>query len=540
MTQFPEEQQRARSSTLDNGAGSRRERANSQAAPGVIEQGLALLTKRKWAILQAVAVVTLLAVVLTSRQDTEYTASAKLLFQDQSPLLETAAGAPLDARSVDRAAATNEALATLPEVADRAASRVGQGVAGPEVQDAVNVESEGDSDLVTIEATFTSPKLAASIADAYGEAYIAARRRSDQQQIRKSLRLLKQSLAALSPADRRGTTGADLKPRIERLRVAEKLQTGRAEVVSRASVPTDPSAPSWKRNIALALVVGTMFGFFLASLLERLDRRIKEPEDLEEIYGVPILASIPRRRGLRRGRRSDPRKFYSAALGEEAEPFRTLRSNLRFARDGEELSSLLVVSPSSGDGKSTVARALAVTMASMGDSVVLIDADLRKPDPHSLPGVPPDEVGGLSTVLEGGLDLTEALTEVPVSTDPVTGESRSLVELASGPERERALELLESDRMGAVMDELERRFETVIIDSPALLAFSDALTLVTYASATLVVTGLGETRTQQAADSAKRLSVAGASLIGAVANYWEPDRDDAYYGYQRPRVRLLR
>lgn len=491
-------------------------------------------------ILQAVVVVTLVAIVFTSRQETEYTASGKLLFRDQSPLLEAATGAPVDQRSVDRAAATNEALATLPAVANRAARRVGRGVTGPELQDAVNVNSQGDSDLVSIEATSTSPRLAASIANAYGDAYIAARRGSDQKQIRKTLRLLEKSLASLSPVDRIGPTGADLKLRTERLRVAERLQTGRAEVVSQASVPTSPSAPSWKRNIALALAVGTLFGFFLASLFERLDRRLKEPEDLEEIFDVPMLALIPRSRGLKRGRRSNPSKFYSAALGDEAEPFRTLRSNLRFASHDEELHSLLVVSPSPGDGKSTVARALAVTMASMGDSVVLVDADLRKPDPHSVPGVPEEQVGGLSKVLEGSLELTEALTEVPVSSDPVTGESRSLFELASGPERERALELLESDRMRAVMDELAGRFETAIIDSPALLAFNDALTLANFASTTVVVCGLGETKRQQAIESAKRLSVAEANLIGVIANYWEPDREDAYYGYQRPRAGLLR
>lgn len=527
MTQPSDGQTRARSSAPSNGAGSRLQRAGSQATPGVVEQALTLLKKRKWVILQAVVVVTLVAVVLTSRQETEYTTSSNLLFRDQSPLLEAAT---VDQRSVDRAAATNEALAALPEVANRAARGIGQGVTGPEVQDAVDVKSEGDSDLVTIEATFTSPTVAASIANAYGDAYIAARRRSDQQQIGKSLRLLEQSLASLSPADQVGTTGADLKLRIERLRVAEKLQTGRAEVVHRATAPTSPSAPNWKRNIALALAVGTLFGFFLASLLERLDRRLKEPEDLEEIYGVPVLALIPRSRGLRRRRNSNPKKFYSAAVGEEAEPFRTLRSNLRFASHDEKLHSLLIVSPSPGDGKSTVARALAVTMASMGDSVVLVDADLRKPDPHSVPGVPAEQVGSLSMVLEGSIELTEALTAVPVSSDPVTGESRILVELASGPERERALELLESDRMRAVMEELEGHFGTVIIDSPALLAFNDALTLAAYASTTVVVTGLGETKRQQAVDSAKRLSVAEANLIGAVANYWEPDRDDAYYG----------
>lgn len=519
------------------GGGSRLQGA-AQPAPGVVEQALTLLKKRKWIILQAIVVVTLIAIVLTSRQETQYTASASLLFRDQSPLLEAATGGPLDQRSVDRAAATNEALAALPEVADGAARRLKGRVTGSEVQNAVNVKSEGDSDLVTIEATDPSPKRAASIANAYGASYIVARKRSDQQQIRKSLRLLEQTLASASPADRLGSTGADLKPRIARLKVAEKLQTGRAEVVNRASAPSSPSSPSWKRNIALAIALGTLFGFFLASLLERLDRRFKEPEELEDAYGVPVLALIPRSRGLRRGRRSNPKKFYAAALGEEAEPFRSLRSNLHFASHGEELGSVLIVSPSPGDGKSTVARALAVTMASMGDKVVLVDADLRKADPHSVPGVPAEEVGGLSKVLEGSLELTDALTAVAVPADPVTGESRSLVELASGPERPHALELLESDRMRSITEELERHYDSVIIDSPALLAFSDALTLAAHASATVVVTGLGESKRQQAVETAKRLSVAEANVIGAVANYWEPDREDAYYGYQRPRPRF--
>ena len=191
--------------------------------------------------------------------------------------------------------------------------------------------------------------------------------------------------------------------------------------------------------------------------------------------------------------------------------------------------SVLVVSPVSGDGKSTIARYLAITMASMGDSVVLVDADLRKQDS----GVPPAE-DGLSLVL-AGFELDQALTEVPITYDAVSQESRMLVEMPSGPLPPNPSELLESGRMRWVIAQLQNRFDYVIIDSPALMTVSDALSLVPQVSGVLVVGGFEHTTRRAAEALRKQLSLLQARPLGVVANFFASQKSDYYYDYDKKK-----
>jgi polysaccharide biosynthesis transport protein len=242
-----------------------------------------------------------------------------------------------------------------------------------------------------------------------------------------------------------------------------------------------------------------------------------------------VLSRIPRSRALnRRSRRSVTADPIQTATGfsEEAEAFRTLRANLRYFNVDRPVRSVLVVSPVSGDGKSTIARHLAITMASMGDRVALVDADLRKRDGSGLGGE------GLSLVL-AGFDLDDSLTEVPVAFDPVTERSRGLVRLASGPLPPNPSELLESERMRWVIQELESRFDVVIIDSPALVTVSDALSLVPAVSGVLVVGGIGHTKRNAALGLRKQLTLLGGRPLGVVGNFWSAAGDGYYYGYDR-------
>ena len=162
-------------------------------------------------------------------------------------------------------------------------------------------------------------------------------------------------------------------------------------------------------------------------------------------------------------------------------------------------------------------------MASMGDSVCLVDADLRKRDAAALPGTE-----GLSLVL-AGFDLEGALTEIPIAFDAITDESRMLVELDNGPLPPNPSELLESARMRWVLGELERRFDVVIIDSPALVTVSDALTLVPVVSGVLIVSGVERTFRQAALDLRKQVDLLGGRPLGVVANFSSPSRGYDYY-----------
>jgi capsular exopolysaccharide synthesis family protein len=487
---------------------------------GVIEQALRIVRRRKWVVLQAAIAVPLIAFLLSATQQKEYTASATLLFR-VPPAGLSEGNSVIDPT---REAATNGELVALPVVAEQAARTLDHGISTGEIFSSIEVTPSTNADTATIAATTTSPQLSAEMANAYGQAYIAFRRRADRSQVQDAINLAESSLRELTPTQQAGTEGEALTKQLDQLRLAQALQTGGAELVQPASPPSTPSSPHPTRNVALGIVLGLLLGFGLAALLERIDRRVRSTEEMEQLYDLPILARIPRSRRLA-GKRPE-------GLGtqtQEGEAFRVLRTNLRYFNIDRSLQSILVVSPEEGDGKSTVARGLATTMAEMGDDVVLVEADLRKGGEfRQVTGQPAD---GLSNAL-AGTALEKVLITVDVEV-PNLEESRSLVVLPSGPAPPNPSELLESDRMLEILIELRKSFRFVILDSPALGAVSDALALVPTASEVVVVGGLGKTTRDAARELRKQFSLLDKQPIGVIVNFSEPERAK-YSHYYRP------
>lgn len=472
-----------------------------------------ILSRRKWWVLQGLVIVPAVVAVLTLRQEEQYTGTASMLFRDAATsVLNDTSGGFVDP---SREKATADALIVLPVVAERTSALLGGRVSPAEVAASVSVSSETESDVVEIEAVDEDPVLAAQMANRYGEAYIASRQRSDRRQLQEAIDLARTRLAELTPAERGGPVGASLQERLTRLELAQSLLTGNAELVQRAKVPTKPSSPDLRRNLALGLLLGAVLGLSLGGLRERMDRTLKTAEEAEHAFGVPVLASIPRSRDV------SSASWDSLAQSPEAEGFRILRANLRYFDIDSRLSSLLVSSPLSGDGKSTVARGLALTMASLGDHVVLVEADLHKGTSAMLDGGTPPS--GLSSVLAGD-PVDDALVRIPLGD---TG--RMLSVLPAGPVPPNPVELLESSRMQQLLLELERRFETVIIDSPALSHVSDARALVRPVTGVLIVTALGHTPRPAAAEFRKQLDLLGGRPVGLVANLASAPRSGYYY-----------
>lgn len=470
------------------------------------EQLLRLAKSRKWVIVQAVAIVVAAALLYVSQQEREYTASASLLF---TGTLQTASDAPFDPA---RVAATNSALIQLPAVSSYAARKL-RGVSAGEIYESVTVDTgANDSDVATIEAVSTSPERAADIANAYAEGYIDFRRDTERAAIESSIRQLEANLDALPISAQNGPEGEELRRQISELETAVALRTGSAELVQRAAAPSSASSPQVSRTLVLAAVVGLVLGLLLAALIDRFDHRIKTVEDMERAYGLPVLAEIPR------VRRNERARLVAEAEHAAAEPFRVLRMNLRHLGAGTTMRSLMVVSPQRADGKSTVARALAATMAAMGDHVLLVDADLHQSGPAS---------SGLTTVLAGE-SLRRALMAEPVGV--WEDEPRHLAVLPAGPPVANPSELLESEQMLDLLRELEERFELVIIDAPATAAVSDALALVPVVSASLVIGGLGQTTTKAAATLRRQLTLLDGNAVGLAVNFVPSSR--SRYGYR--------
>lgn len=477
---------------------------------GVVEQLLRIVRRRKWVVLQAIIVVPVLALGFSLAQEDEYTASATLLFR-QTPVGVQDAEDVIDPT---REAATNGQLVGLPVVADKAAESL-DGISGVEVLESVEVEPSSEADTAEISAVTTSPELSAEMANAYGNAYISFRRGADRAQVQDAIDVAETSLQRLSPSEQEGKEGAALREQLDRLKLAQALQTGGAELVQPATPPTDRSSPKPLRNVVLGIVLGALLGLGLAALLDRVDRRVRTVDELEELYEAPILARIPRSQRLT--------KRQAEAIGPqtpEGEAFRVLRTNLRYFNIGGAMSSILVISPEAGDGKSTVARTLATTMAEMGDDVVLVEGDLRKGgDLLDVTGSP---ATGLSNVLTG-TPYEKVLMRVDV---PSVGglQQRTLTVLPSGPVPPNPSELLESEQMRDLLARLQEQFEFVVLDSPALAAVSDALALVSEVSTVVVVGGLGKTTRDAGRDLGKQFTLLGRKPIGVIANFTEPER----------------
>lgn len=490
-------------------------------ADGALEQGLRVIRRRKLIFLQALILVPAIALALSLTQEKQYTAEAKLLFRPSSlgSLGSLAEGGDTSA-FVDpsREAATNDELVTLPVVADRAVQELErQGVTGVDVFNSVSVDSGGEADIATISATTNSPELSAQVADAYGVAYIDFRRESEQAQVQQGIDLINESLEQLSPEALAGVQGQKLVKSLEQLETAQALQAGDAELVQEAGVPTSPSSPKTTRNLALGILLGGALGMALAALFERIDRRIRTEDELEGLFGLPILARIPRSRSLSGGWLRGGGQMMTTP---DLEAFRTLRVNLNYFNVDGGSRSVLITSPEPGEGKSTVARHLAMTMAEMGDDVVLVEGDLHKGAPMTAEGGTP----GLSAVL-AGMPLDQALLEIESSDG-----GRTVTLLPSGAVPPNPSELLESERMRAVITELGARFDWVLIDSPALRIVSDALALVPAVTGIIVVSGLGTATRDGAHNFMKQLSIVGAEPAGVVANFTKVERGgNSYY-----------
>jgi succinoglycan biosynthesis transport protein ExoP len=495
--------------------------------PGALEETIRIARSRKWVLFITILVVGGAALGLSLLGKDKYEAKAAILFRESATasLLDPGVGGESDP---ERAAATRKQLLELDVVARQTARAMGGGLTADDVADKIRIDAQTQADVVDVHATAESGRIAARIANTYASAFIASSQRSERAQIVVGIARLRRALERLPRARRFGATGDEFRTRIRKLRGARPLQTGNAELVQRADVPTAPVPRHIGRNVLFGLLLGAVLGFALAWLLERLDRRMKTVEELEEVYELPVLARIPRSRALRtheKRRATEGALTRDAGFSEEAEAFRTLRANLRQFNIDRDIRSILVASSMSGEGKSTVARFLAITIATTGTGVVLVDGDMRKLGRHA----PSVDVAteGLSLVLTG-FDLDDALTEVLVASDPGANGSRSLFELSSGPLPPNPSELLESERMLWLLDELESRFDVVIIDSPALASVSDALVLVPRVSGVLIVSGMNDTARNSALALRKQLTLGGGRPLGIVANFW--NREGEPYG----------
>lgn len=311
-------------------------------------------------------------------------------------------------------------------------------------------------------------------------------------------------------------------------------------IVDYALSPDFPIGPNRTRTVFIALFLSLGLGIGLALLLEYLDDTVHSTEEVERLLHLPALAVIPsalgngRRRLLggpgalqkRNGNPSENPELLMNVDGRSplAESYRHLRTSVLLSTAGRAPRSLLVTSSLPGEGKTTTAVNTAVSLAQTGASVVIIDADMRRPRLRSIFGL--SDRAGLSSILSS--ELSEAEVLAMVTQEETTG----LNLLTAGPIPPNPAELLGSDQMRRLLSVLQSHFNHVVVDSPPVSSFTDGVLISSMVDGVLLVVHGGKSSRHVVKRSRQLLQDVGAKIFGVVLNNVNLQSHDYYY-YQR-------
>jgi tyrosine-protein kinase Etk/Wzc len=312
---------------------------------------------------------------------------------------------------------------------------------------------------------------------------------------------------------------------LEAARISAATISPYIQIVETATVSTRIGIGT-RQKLMIGLLVGLFLGVVAAFFLEYLDQTIKSSADVERALEVPVLGMIPletRAEGQRKnGRRRTTLPLVSLASPDDptSEAYRALRTNVTFVNaEQRQLQLICVTSPGPGEGKSTTASNLAITLAQQGTATLLVDADLRRPLVHRAFNLVQEP--GLTDVLVGGAQLREAVRPNVIP---------KLDVLPAGALPPNPSELLGSEPMRRLLEELRSHYETVIFDSPPALAVTDASVLGANTDAVILVIRAGETEEVAAQRALQQLRRVQARIAGTVLNGVLRERD-RYYNY---------
>lgn len=290
-------------------------------------------------------------------------------------------------------------------------------------------------------------------------------------------------------------------------------------VIKPAVAPASPSSPNVPLNLLLGFLAGLAAGVGVAVLRTVLDTQVRGEADIRPFTSAPVLGGI----AYEEDAAKKPLLTQAQPQSPRAESFRQLRTNIQFAHVSHESKALLVTSSLPGEGKSTTAINLALAMAQAGQSVALVDADLRRPMVASYLGL--EASAGLTTALIGRAEIGDLLQ--PWGSD-------ELYVLTAGRIPPNPSELLGSAKMKQLINHLERTFDAVIIDAPPLLPVTDAAVLAQEVGGVVLVIGSQKVRTNEVEKSLAALDMVEADLLGVVLNRLPSKGPDAYaYSYYR-------
>ncbi len=483
---------------------------------------LHILRQRKWWV-SSITVLGLagsLALSLTTHK--QYSATAQLLVQAtvNASALDGGQEQPVTQTDVE----TELQLITSAPVQQAVRARLHS-------TPAVSASEVGQTNVMAVTAISPVPSQAALIANLYATAFVQYEQTvasqsltSAEAQLRSQISLISKQVKAFgSNSSSAGASAllnqeAVLREQLAQMQVSGATDTGNVELVTPAQAPESPSSPKPVQDALLGLLSGLALGLGAAFLRQSFDDRLTSKDATEHAAGIPVLAMTPLVTPWRR------QKPMVVSLIEPtspaAESYRSLRTSLQFARQEQQLRSLVLTSPGVGEGKTATLANLGVVFAQAGERVLLVSCDLRRPRIGSFFGL--EEHEGLTSVLLGQRTLEQTLLPVP--------DIDRLSLLPAGPVPPNPAELLNSARALDIFMRLRDQYDLVLIDSPPVLPVTDAAILSQYADATLMLAAAGQTRRADLHRAVEKLDQVGAKILGTVLNKVSK-QTGTYYGY---------
>jgi receptor protein-tyrosine kinase len=466
--------------------------------------------------------VTAVAIITSLFQDQRYRASADVLY---SPLTPAASG---DTTIRDLETLVNVVETSRVIDADVAAS---VGLTVDELEDSISTVASDEANLLTVTASTHGAATAAAAANAVAAALIEWRQAAEQAVARGRVELLREQLTLLeSTVPKDPAVIADLRAQLSAAEAQLDAPSAELAIVDPAEPPEEPYAPNLYLNGGLGFLAGLVLGIIGAVVRQRLDRRLRAVEDVEQIYGVPTLGVVPHVGAAARGDRS-------AAIGDfkgtspVAEAFRAIRTNLSlFSLDGPSSKVLVVTSAVAQEGKSGASANLALALATSGKHVLVVSGDVQRPSLHEYfrrftvgrtpqPGNDDRLVTaqaqnyGLIDVLAGDVALNEAARRVELDWLDAAG---SLHLLANAKTFHDPGALYQSRAMRKLLDEMLEAYDVVVIDSPPLLGGGAASVLARLADSVVLVARLNHLTRDSGRRAVRLMAAAQVVALGTI------------------------
>lgn len=440
-----------------------------------------------------------------SSRPAEYQSTASIYFRNSS-VADRILGGNGNSSDPDSRRQTQIDQIKLPSVSTRAAASLGEGYSTGDVQNAFEVESGGQSDIVKLTAKAPQATEAAAIANAVVDAAVAFRAENARHDSTEALKIVNDRLSRMSASERTGVAGQTLVAQQSRLQLEVASPGGDAEVAQRARIPTESIAPAPAKTAVLAGGLGLFLGLGLALLRARLDPRVMSQGEFLDLWPVPVLATLPKDRVLAKG------SFQSASSASLA-PLVIARTSLRYLSSGAPAKVIGFTSAIAGEGKSTVTWGVASAAASEGERVLLLELDLRSPTIERERNIAPS--AGVAGFLRGEAAFEEIVRPGGEGTD------LEFDVVTAGTAVDAPLSLLRSNRANALFEAARGHYDLILVDLPPVTLVPDALTIAHELDGFAVVSRMrwvSPSEVQRERDLLEELDENEAPVFGVIVN----------------------